>query len=151
LLNDFVIFKCNGSIRAKLSRCSKTAKHHGSTCPTVGANCSCMDCEWVFYASELCIRYPSVSLSFTSCRNEKVEQHIRKKTHKPFVGFGLKGNFPYVGLAHVSLLWDIFSISLQFSKQVTSDGLWRWSTQKSIIWFLYWKPSWRRFQANTSW
>jgi len=29
------------------------------------------------------VRYPSVSLSPTLSRNEKVEQHIRKKTHKP--------------------------------------------------------------------
>jgi len=29
------------------------------------------------------VRYPSVSLSPTLSRSEKVEQHIRKKTHKP--------------------------------------------------------------------
>jgi len=29
------------------------------------------------------VRYPSVSLNLTLSRNEKVEQHIRKKTHKP--------------------------------------------------------------------
>jgi len=29
------------------------------------------------------VRYPSVSLSLTLSRNEKVEQYIRKKTHKP--------------------------------------------------------------------
>ena len=29
------------------------------------------------------VRYPSVSLSPTLSMNEKVEQHIRKKTHKP--------------------------------------------------------------------
>ena len=29
------------------------------------------------------VRYTSVSLSFTFSRSEKVEQHIRKKTHKP--------------------------------------------------------------------
>jgi len=31
------------------------------------------------------VRYPNVSLSPTLSRNEKVEQHIRKKTHKPNV------------------------------------------------------------------
>jgi len=31
------------------------------------------------------VRYPSVSLNPTLNRNEKVEQHIRKKTHKPNV------------------------------------------------------------------
>jgi len=29
------------------------------------------------------VGYPIVSLSLTLNRNEKVEQHIRKKTHKP--------------------------------------------------------------------
>jgi len=29
------------------------------------------------------VRYSSMSLSPTLGRNEKVEQHIRKKTHKP--------------------------------------------------------------------
>jgi len=29
------------------------------------------------------VRYSSESLSLTLSRNEKVEQHIRKKTHKP--------------------------------------------------------------------
>ena len=29
------------------------------------------------------VRYPNVSLSPTLSRNEKVEQHIKKKTHKP--------------------------------------------------------------------
>jgi len=29
------------------------------------------------------VRYPSVSLSPTLSRNERVEKHIRKKTHKP--------------------------------------------------------------------
>jgi len=31
------------------------------------------------------VRYPNVSLSPTLSRNEKVEQHIRKKIHKPNV------------------------------------------------------------------
>jgi len=38
------------------------------------------------------VRYSSVNLSPTSGRNEKVEQHIRKKTHKPNVlRFWVKG------------------------------------------------------------
>jgi len=49
------------------------------------------------------VRYPSVSLSLTLSRNEKVEQHIRKKTHKPnvlrfWVDMGkifLNQNLPY--------------------------------------------------------
>jgi len=39
-------------------------------------------CHW---RSILCVRYSSVSLSPTLGRNEKVEQHIRKKTRKPNV------------------------------------------------------------------
>jgi len=39
------------------------------------------------------VRYPSVSLSSTLGRNEKVEQHIRKKTHKPnILRFWVEGN-----------------------------------------------------------
>jgi len=33
--------------------------------------------------NEVNVKYPSVSLSSTLSRNEKVEKHIRKKTHKP--------------------------------------------------------------------
>jgi len=33
------------------------------------------------------VRYSSVSLSPTLGRNEKVEQYIRKKTHKPIVRY----------------------------------------------------------------
>jgi len=47
------------------------------------------------------VRYSSVSLSPTLSRNEKVEQHIRKKTHKPKAlrfWLGLKVmSFPYMG------------------------------------------------------
>jgi len=32
------------------------------------------------------VKYSSVNLSPTLDKNEKVEQHIRKKTHKPNVG-----------------------------------------------------------------
>jgi len=53
------------------------------------------------------VRPPSMSLSPTLSRNEKFEQHIRKKTHKPnALGFWIEGgvSFSYVGLAQFSLL-----------------------------------------------
>jgi len=52
------------------------------------------------------VRYPSVSLSATLSRNEKVEQHIRKKTHKPNVlRFWVEGGvIPLYGLALGSFL-----------------------------------------------
>jgi len=52
------------------------------------------------------VRYSSVSLSPTLGRNEKVEQHIRKNTHKPnAVRFWVEGGvIPLYGLALVSFL-----------------------------------------------
>jgi len=47
------------------------------------------------------VRYSSVSLSPTLSRNEKVEKHIRKKTHKPkALRFWVEGGviLLYVGL-----------------------------------------------------
>jgi len=52
------------------------------------------------------VRYSSVSLSPTLSRNEKVEQHIRKKTHKPnALRFRIGGGvIPLYGLALFSFL-----------------------------------------------
>jgi len=52
------------------------------------------------------VRYPSVSLSATLSRNEIVEQHIRKKTHKPnALRFGLKVvSFLYVSFGSVLIV-----------------------------------------------
>jgi len=52
------------------------------------------------------VGYPSVSLSPTLGRNEKVEQYIRKKTHKPTaLRFWVQGGvLPLCGLAHFSFL-----------------------------------------------
>ena len=52
------------------------------------------------------VRYPSVNLSPTLSRNEKVEQHIRKKTHKlNALRFWVEGGvIPLYGLALVSFL-----------------------------------------------
>jgi len=45
------------------------------------------------------VKYSSVSLSPTLSRNEKVEQHIRKKTHKyTALRFWVEGGvIPYMG------------------------------------------------------
>jgi len=53
------------------------------------------------------VRYPSVSLSLTLSKNEKVEQHIRKKTHKPnALRFWVEGGvIPLYGLTHFSFLF----------------------------------------------
>jgi len=63
------------------------------------------------------VRYPSVSLSTTLCRNEKVKQHIRKKTHKPnALRFWVKGGvIPLCDLLVVS--------SLGFSQQVALEPM----------------------------
>jgi len=51
------------------------------------------------------VRYSNMSLSPTLGRNEKVEQHIRKKTHKPnALRFWVEGGvIPLCGLAQFSL------------------------------------------------
>ena len=53
------------------------------------------------------VRYPSVNLSPTLSRNEKVEQHIRKKTHKPnALKFWVEGGVILLyGLAQFSFLF----------------------------------------------
>jgi len=45
----------------------------------------CINVEEGFSLEREIVRYSSVSLSLILGRNEKVEQHIRKKTHKPNV------------------------------------------------------------------
>jgi len=43
------------------------------------------------------VRYSCVSLSLALSRNEKVEQHIRKKTHKPnALRVWVEGDVPYI-------------------------------------------------------
>ena len=65
----------------------------------------------------LSIRYPSVSLSPTISRNEKVEQHIRKKIHKPNVlRFWVEGGviFLYVGSILILIILPTLSSSLHY-------------------------------------
>ena len=61
------------------------------------------------------VRYSSVSLSPTLGRNEKVEQHIRKKTRKPnALRFWVEGGvitLYVVWLSSFSFLWDLPGIS----------------------------------------
>jgi len=59
------------------------------------------------------VRYPSVSLSSTLSRNEKVEQHIRKKTHKPnALRFWVEGGvILLLGWALVSFSFDLPCVS----------------------------------------
>jgi len=72
------------------------------------------------------VRYPSVSLSLTLTRNEKVEQHIIKKIHKPNVlRFWVEGGvIPLcIGLLF-SFLWDLPGVSpFGFSQQVVSEPM----------------------------
>jgi len=54
------------------------------------------------------VRYPSVSLSPTLSRNEKVEQHIRKKTHKPTaLRFWVEGGVIPLYVSSVLILCEI--------------------------------------------
>ena len=64
--------------------------------------------EWLSLKGEI-VRYSSVSLSPTLGRNEKVEQHIRKKTCKPnALRFWVEGDvIPLYRLAHFSFLRDL--------------------------------------------
>jgi len=51
------------------------------------------------------VRYSSVSLSHTLSRNEKVEQHIKKKTHKPIaLRFWVGGGVIPCGVTHFFIL-----------------------------------------------
>jgi len=65
------------------------------------------------------VRYPSVSLSPTLNKNEKVEQYIRKKTYKPnALRFWVEGDIiSLCGLILVSFLFDLPSVSLLGSYQ----------------------------------
>ena len=72
------------------------------------------------------VRYPSVSVSLTLNRNEKVEQHIKKKTHKPnALRFWVEGgvillyDWALVSFLFVSLVF----FPLGFFQQVVLD---RW-------------------------
>jgi len=65
-------------------------------------------------ALDVLVRYSSVSLSPTLGKNEKVEQHIKKKTHKPnALRFRVEsGVIPLYKLTLVSFLFEISSVFL---------------------------------------
>jgi len=101
----------------------------------------------------LAVTYSSVSLSPTLDRNEKVEQHIRKKTHKPnALRFWVEGGVIPLYVGSCFILWDLSGVfPLGFSQQVVLElmvHLCRWTNGISLT--LYWKFSWWRFQANVS-
>jgi len=62
-----------------------------------------------FSTMKIVVRYSSVSLSSILGKNEKVEQHIRKKTRKPnALRFWVEGGvIPLYELTRFSFLWDL--------------------------------------------
>ena len=106
--------------------------------------------EWLSLEGKI-VRYSSVSLSPTLGRNEKVEQYIRKKNHKPnILRFWVEGGVIFLyGLAQFSFLWDLPGVyPLGFSQQVVSEPLAYGLGEYSLT--LYRKSSWRRFQVSVS-
>jgi len=97
--------------------------------------CGSNSCLILVWSSQYCllrilltsiVGYPSMSLSPTLSRNEKIEQHIRKKTHKANVlRFWVEGSvIPLFRSGSISFLFDLLSIlSLGFSQQVISDPM----------------------------
>jgi len=73
----------------------------------------CINVEEGLSLEKEILRYSSVSLSFTLGRNEKVEQHIRKKTHKPNVlRFWVEGGVILLyGFGSVLIVRDLPSVS----------------------------------------
>jgi len=72
------------------------------------------------------VRYSSVSRSPTLGRNEKVEQHIRKKTRKPnALRFWVEGGVIFLyGFGSVLIVRDLPGVSpSDFSQQVVSELL----------------------------
>jgi len=65
------------------------------------------------------VRYSSVSRNPTLDRNEKVEQHIKKKTRKPnALRFWVEGGvIPLCGFGSVLILVDLPAFPLGFSQQ----------------------------------
>jgi len=91
------------------------------------------------------IRYPSVSLSPTLSRNEKFEQHIRKKTQTYCLKvLGWRWGHSLVCLAllsHSCLSPWCFPSWIFLTSGIRADGLWWWLTQTITIWSLYRKSS----------
>jgi len=75
------------------------------------------------------VRYSSVSLSLTLSRNEKVEQHIRKKTHKTNVlRFWVKGIVIFLCWSDSVLIFVYLpGVLPQFSQQVARKSVSMWN------------------------
>ena len=73
----------------------------------------CINVEEGLSLEKEILRYSSVSLSSTLGRNEKVEQHIRKKTYKPNVlRFWVEGGVILLyGFGSVLIVRDLPSVS----------------------------------------
>jgi len=82
------------------------------------------------------VRNPSVSLSPTLTRNEKMEHYIRIKTHKPitlrfWVESGVNSLY---GLAQVSLVLYLPSDTLSLKPNKWYQSRWLKPAQTSAIW-----------------
>jgi len=83
-----------------------------------------------FLHVQVIVRYPSVSLSPILSRNEKVEQHIRKKTHKPnALRFWVEGGvIPLSGFGSVIILCEISSVlppRILPTSGIRAEGSWQ--------------------------
>jgi len=76
-----------------------------------------------------------VSLSTTLSKNEKIEQHMKKKTHKPNVlmlGWRWCHSLVCWALILILVISSVF-ISLIFpTSGIRTDGLWWWSAQTHL-------------------
>jgi len=80
--------------------------------------------------------YPSESLNLTLSINEKVEQHIKKKTHKPnALRFWVEGGVILLcGFGScLILVRSPWCFSHRFSSGFRADSLWHWPDQTSTI------------------
>jgi len=81
---------------------------------------------YISLAERHSVRYPSVSLSPTLSRNKKVEQHIRKKTHKPnALRFWVEGGVILLyGLTQFSFLFvsPVFTPSNYPTSGIRAEG-----------------------------
>jgi len=102
------------------------------------------------------VRYLSVSLSPTLSKYEKVEHHIRKKTHKSnalkfWVEDGVILLFRSGSCLILFFLSPWYFLSSIFpTSGIIADGLCWWPAQTNTIWSLYRKSSWQRFQESVS-
>jgi len=94
-----------------------------------------------------------VSLSLTLGRNEKLEHHIRTKTHKPIaLRFWVEsGVNALCGWTQVSLVLYLPSETpfVDPTSDIRADDL-SWGSAQMSTMSLYRKSSWQRFQVSMS-